>query len=91
MAADNRSGAAKEEAEKRQMKERVLRLVATSEARQRLASVRMVKPEIAQLIEDQILQLASAGKLNKPITDDDVKRFLSQLQQPKREFKIRWA
>ncbi|MBI4258067.1 MAG: DNA-binding protein [Thaumarchaeota archaeon] len=82
---------AKQQAERRALKEQALRVLMTSEARQRLANIKMVKPEIAQLIEDQILQLASAGKLTKPINDEDLKRFLSSVQQPKKEFKIRWA
>ena len=80
-----------EEAEKRQMRERVLRILLTSEARQRLANIKMVKPEVAKMIEDQIIQLASAGKITKPINDEEIKRFLSTMQQQKREFKIRWA
>lgn len=82
---------AKQQAERRALKEQAMRVLMTSEARQRLANIKMVKPEIAQLIEDQILQLASAGKITKPITDEDLKRFLSSVQQPKKEFKIRWA
>lgn len=79
-----------QEQEKKLLRERVLRVVMTSEARQRLANVKMVKPDVAALIEDQIIQLASAGKVKRPITDEEVRQFLAALQQPKRDFKIRW-
>ncbi|MBI2184407.1 MAG: DNA-binding protein [Thaumarchaeota archaeon] len=91
MAANEADAQGKQQAERRALKEQALRILMTSEARQRLANVKMVKPEVAQMIEDQIFQLASAGKVSKPITDEDLKKFLSSLQQPKKEFKIRWA
>lgn len=79
-----------QEQERKLMKERVLRVILTSEARQRLANVKMVKPDVAGLIEDQIIQLASTGKVKRPITDEELKQFLAALQQPKKDFKIRW-
>lgn len=78
------------EAERRLMRERVLKVVLTSEARQRLANIKIVKPEVAKLVEDQVIQLATAGKVKRPISDEELKEFLSALQQPKRDFKIRW-
>lgn len=79
-----------QEQERKLMRERVLRVILTSEARQRLANVKMVKPDVAGLIEDQIIQLASTGKVKRPITDEELKQFLAALQQPKKDFKIRW-
>lgn len=86
------AGTAKaQEQERRLQRERVLRIVLTSEARQRLTNVRMVRPDVAQTLEDHIIQLASAGKLTRPLGEEEIKQFLAALQQPKREFKIRWA
>jgi programmed cell death protein 5 len=80
----------KDEAEKRAVREGVLRIALTSEARQRLANIRMVKPEIAKAIEEYVLQLASSGKLKRVIDDEQLKTILSSLQTEKRDFKIRW-
>jgi programmed cell death protein 5 len=86
------ANAAKAQAEERRLlREHVLRMVLTSEARQRLTNVRMVRPEIAQTLEDQIIQLATTGKIKRALGEEDIKQFLATLQQPKREFKIRWA
>jgi programmed cell death protein 5 len=41
------------------------------------------------MVEDQLIQLASAGKLKRVVTDDELKNILLSLQQPKREFKIK--
>ena len=68
----------------------MLRVVFTSEARERLTNIRMVKPELAESIESQIFQLVSTGRLKHQISDEELKQMLGQLQQPKREFKINW-
>jgi len=71
-------------------REQMLRVVFTSEARERLTNIRMVKPDLAESIESQIFSLVSAGRLKHQIGDEELKQMLGQLQQPKREFKINW-
>lgn len=78
-----------EAAEKSAMREGVLRMALTSEARQRLANVKMVKPELATSIEDYVIQLASSGRLKRAVDDEQVKQMLLNLQEKKREIKIR--
>jgi programmed cell death protein 5 len=78
-----------EDASKKSLRENVMRVALTSEARQRLANVRMVKPQLAQTIEDYIFQMASQGKLRKVINDDELKEMLGSLQEKKRDFSIR--
>ena len=73
------------------MREQMLKVLLTTEARERLANIRMVKPDIARSIENQIIQLASSGKIQKTITDDQIKEFLSSFQKPQKDFKIKWA
>jgi programmed cell death protein 5 len=77
------------DAEKKALREGILRMALTSEARQRLANVRMVKPELASSIEEYVVQLASAGKLKRAVDDEQVKQMLQALQGQKREMKIR--
>ena len=94
---DNHEGAApaapkkesQEDTSRKALRESVLRVTLTSEARQRLANVRMVKPQLAQTIEDYIFQMASSGKLKRVINDDELKEMLVSLQGTKREFTIR--
>ena len=57
------------------MREQMLKVLLTTEARERLANIRMVKPDIARLIENQIIQLASSGKIQKTITDEEIKEI----------------
>ncbi len=82
-------GGDKDAAEKKLMREGTLRMALTSEARERLANVRMVRPDLANAIEEYVVQLAATGKLRKAVDDDQVKQMLTQLQGTKREIKIR--
>jgi len=65
--------------------------ILTSEARSRLANIRAAKPEFAEQLELQLIQLAQAGKLGSKITDSQLREILDRLQTRKREFKIRRA
>lgn len=66
----------------------ILSQILTNEARQRLSNVKMVRPELAEAIEMQLIQLAQSGRLNSKITDEQLKKTLKQISQRKREGKI---
>ncbi len=70
-------------------KQAVIRRILTPEARQRLTNIRMVKPEFAEELEMQLIQLAQSGRLQGQVSDAQLKRTLEQLQGQKREIKIR--
>jgi programmed cell death protein 5 len=72
-------------------KQAVLKQILTPEARQRLTNIRMVKPEFAEQIELQLIQLAQAGRIKVPITDDQLKEALGRLQSQRKEIRIRRA
>jgi len=76
------------ETEAKMMRERVLRILLTPEARQRLTNIKMVKPDLAKAVEDYLISMGSQGRLNKALTDDELKQILASLQQPKKDFKI---
>ena len=82
-------GSDKEDPEKKAARESMLRTALTTEARQRLANVKMVRPELASAIEEYVIQLASAGRLKKVIDDEQLKQMLYALQEKKRDIKIR--
>jgi len=70
-------------------KQAIIRKILTPEARQRLTNIRMVKPEFAEELEMQLIQLAQSGRLQGQVTDEQLKRTLVQLQGQKKEIKIR--
>ena len=67
-------------------KENVLKQILTSEARSRLNNIKMVKPELSNLVEQYLIGMASQGKMPSQITDDQLKKILLSIQQPKRDF-----
>ena len=69
-------------------KEMMLKQVLSSDARLRLNNVRMVKPDLADLVENYILNLSVQGKISGRISDDQLKQILLSVQQPKRDFKF---
>ena len=72
-------------------KQSIIRRILTPEARQRLTNIRMVKPEFAEELEMQLIQLAQAGRLQGQITDEQLKKTLVQLQAQRKDIKIRRA
>ena len=69
-------------------KETMLKQVLSSDARLRLNNVRMVKPDLADLVENYILNLTVQGKITGQISNEQLKQILSSAQQPKRDFKF---
>ncbi len=70
-------------------KQALLRRILTPDARRRLTNLKMVKPEFAQQLELQLIQLAQQGRMDIPVTDTQLKEILVRLQSGRREFKIR--
>ena len=80
---------AQEEAQLEAQKQALLAKILAPEARQRLNNLKMVKPEFAEQIELQLIQMAQTGKLPIPLSDAQLKQILIQLQSQKRETTIR--
>ncbi len=69
-------------------KEMILKQLLSPEARLRLNNVKMVKPDLAAHVENYLIGMASQGKINSQVSDDQLKQILMSVQQPKRDFKI---
>jgi programmed cell death protein 5 len=88
--------AALEEQRKAQLREQieiqkqtVLRQILTQEARQRLANIKMIRPEFAEQLELQLIQLAQSGKVKVPISDEQLKQALARIESRRKEIRIR--
>ncbi len=69
-------------------KEQILKQILAADARLRLNNVKMVKPDLANLVENYLISMASQGKLGSQISDDQLKQILLSIRQPKRDFKF---
>ncbi len=59
------------------------------EARERLNTIRLTKPDFASSVEQQIVSLAQSGRLRQKITDEQLRQLLTQIVPQKKEFNIR--
>jgi len=74
-------------------KYQIMRKILSTEGRQRLENIRMVKPQFAEQIELQLIQLFQAGKLRgaTPLPDKAFKKLLEQISSfdKKKEYNIK--
>ncbi|AKA48441.1 hypothetical protein IX51_04295 [uncultured archaeon] len=74
--------------EERARKQQILRQILDPQARERLANVRLVRPDLAENVENQLIQLASMGRINRVLTEKEIKDILSRMTEGKRDIKI---
>jgi len=85
---DDENNTQEKDSQLKAQKEMMLKQVLSSEARLRLSNVRMVKPDLADLVENYILNLSVQGKISGQISDDQLKQILASAQQPKHDYKF---
>ena len=57
-------------------KEQILKQILSSEARMRLNNIKMVKPELSDLVEQYLIGMATQGKIPGQLSDDQLKQIL---------------
>ena len=70
-------------------KQALLRQILTPEARQRMANIKMVRPDFANQLEMQLIQLAQSRRVALPINDETLKKLLAQLSTQQQQRDIR--
>jgi len=69
-------------------KENLLRSILSPEARSRLQNLKMVRPDFCEQIELQLIQLAQDQRLPIPMSDEQLRQILAELQNRKRDIRI---
>ena len=85
-------GAMEEEMQRQKQAEAQLHLVLMQilepEARERLNTIKLTKPEFAKAVEQQLVMLAQSGRIRERLTDEQLKVILKQLIPEKKDFNI---
>ncbi|MFT4890015.1 MAG: programmed cell death protein 5 [Halobacteriales archaeon] len=79
--------AARQQAEAQ--KKAVLRQHLTDDARKRLNTVKMSRPDFGEKVEQQIITLARSGRIQDKIDDGKMKQLLKELKPDDKGFNIR--
>ncbi len=69
-------------------KRAILRAILEPEAKERLSRLKLAHPEIAEAVENQLIYLAQAGRIQSKITDKMLVEILKRVQPKKRETRI---
>ena len=80
--------ASRQQAEYDAQKKAVLRKILSPEARERMANLRLARPDIADSVEQQLIMLAQSGRLKEVVSDELLKQILEKVIPQKREIKI---
>ncbi|MDV2480547.1 DNA-binding protein [Methanoculleus sp. Wushi-C6] len=81
-----------DEAQRQQQIESQIRVmlmeILEPEARERLNTIKLTRPEFAKAVEQQLVMLAQSGRIRQRINDEQLKGLLAQLTPSKKEFRI---
>ena len=72
-----------------EQKRQILRVILTTEAKERLGRIKVARPDMVEAIESQLIMLAQSGRLKNKINDEELRMLLSKLMPTKREISIK--
>jgi len=61
-------------------KNEILRKILEPKAKERLARVKLVKPQLVEKIENYLIQIFNSGRLKKRITEEEIIKLLENLR-----------
>ncbi len=66
----------------------ILRRILSTEARERLGRIRLAKPDVAASVEQQLIQLAASGRIQRQGDDATWRALLERIAPDRREIRI---
>lgn len=62
-------------------KNEILRKILEPKAKERLARVKLVKPQLVKQIEDYLIKMFNSGKIKKRISEEEIIKLLESLSR----------
>ena len=87
-AGQQQAGRAERQQRLKQQIQMILMQILEPDARERLNTIKLTKPDFAGAVEQQLVALAQSGRLKQKITDAQFKELLRQLAPAKRDYSI---
>ncbi len=88
------NGLSREEAEQRKqiekLKQEMFSKYLTKEARERLGNLRYAHPDLADNVENMLLQSAISNRIKGVIDDEKLKELLNAISEPRKQNKIKF-
>ena len=72
-----------------EQKKLILRSILTNDARQRLGRIKIVRPDVAEAIENQLIIFAQSDQIKNQIDDKQLKMLLKKIIPKKHDIKIK--
>jgi programmed cell death protein 5 len=72
-----------------EQKKTILRSILTNDARQRLGRIKIVRPDVAEAIENQLIMFAQSGQIKNQIDDKQLQMLLKKIIPKKHDIKIK--
>jgi len=72
------------------LKKEIFQKYLTKEARERLSTLRYGHPDLADSVENMLVQAALSGQLKTVVDDSKLKELLKAISGEKRETRINW-
>ena len=72
-----------------QQRQAALRQILSPDARERMARLRIARPDFAEAVENQLIMMAQSGQLHTVIDDASLVLILERLTPEKREITIK--
>ncbi len=73
-----------------QQKQSILRSILSDQAKQRINNIKLINPQMADAIENQLISLAQSGRVRGVISEEQLLQMLRELQNTKRDTKIKF-
>eukprot|EP00316_Scyphosphaera_apsteinii_P025810 CAMPEP_0119335176 /NCGR_PEP_ID=MMETSP1333-20130426/88917_1 /TAXON_ID=418940 /ORGANISM="Scyphosphaera apsteinii, Strain RCC1455" /LENGTH=134 /DNA_ID=CAMNT_0007345657 /DNA_START=20 /DNA_END=424 /DNA_ORIENTATION=- len=75
----NAAAAQQQKAEQEEARKEMLSQLLAPDAKERLSRISLVKPEKAKKLEEMVIQMARSGRLQKQLSDAQLKHMLEQI------------